>query len=90
MGKSPPLNGATPVSLPFGQHGMVSSGLPLMDALYTSFLPPSSLPKSRKPLALTPGSTIAVVAPASGAKEERVQRGCEILESLDFRVKRFS
>jgi muramoyltetrapeptide carboxypeptidase len=46
--------------------------------------------KSRKPLALTPGSTIAVVAPASAAKEERVQRGCETLESLDFRVKRFS
>ena len=60
-----------------------------MDALYTSFLPPSSMPKSRKPLALTPGSTIAVVAPASAAKEERVQRGCETLESLDFRVKRF-
>jgi len=30
-----------------------------------------------------------VVAPASSAKEERIQRGCETLERLDFRVQRF-
>lgn len=45
--------------------------------------------KPRKPLALLPGSTIAVVAPASPAKEERIQRGCETLERLDYRVKRY-
>ncbi len=43
----------------------------------------------RKPLALVPGSTIAVVAPASSAKEERIRRGCETLERLDYRVKRY-
>jgi muramoyltetrapeptide carboxypeptidase len=59
-------------------------------ALYTSFLPSSPMPKLRKPLALVPGSTIAVVAPASAANEDRVQRGCETLESLDYRVERFS
>src|SRR6202049_786207 len=58
--------------------------------LYTSFLPPSAMPKPRKPLALVPGSTIAVIAPASSAKEERIQRGCETLERLDYRVKRFN
>jgi len=42
-----------------------------------------------KPKALVPGSTIAVVAPASPAKEERIERGCETLERLDFRVKRY-
>lgn len=47
------------------------------------------MPKPRKPLALVPGSTIAVVAPASSAKEERIERGCETLERLDYRVKRF-
>jgi muramoyltetrapeptide carboxypeptidase len=47
------------------------------------------MPKSRKPFALAPGSTIAVVAPASSTKEERIQRGCETLSSLDFRVKRY-
>jgi muramoyltetrapeptide carboxypeptidase len=46
--------------------------------------------KPRKPPALVPGSTIAVVAPASSAKEERIQRGCETLERLDFRVKRYA
>ena len=46
------------------------------------------MPNPRKPLALVPGSTIAVVAPASSAKEERTQRGCETLERLDYRVKR--
>jgi muramoyltetrapeptide carboxypeptidase len=45
--------------------------------------------KPRKPLALVPGSTIAIVAPASAAKEERIQRGCEMLERLDYRVERF-
>lgn len=45
------------------------------------------MPNPRKPLALAPGSTIAVVAPASSAKEERIQRGCETLERLDYRVK---
>jgi len=45
--------------------------------------------KPRKPPALVPGSTIAVVAPASSAKEERIQRGCETLERLDYRVKRY-
>jgi muramoyltetrapeptide carboxypeptidase LdcA involved in peptidoglycan recycling len=45
--------------------------------------------KPRKSLALVPGSTIAVVAPASSAKEERIQRGCETLESLDYRVKKY-
>src|SRR5216684_1604296 len=59
-------------------------------ALYTPFLPLSPMPKPRKPLALVPGSTIAVVAPASSAKEERIQRGCETLESLDYRVKRYT
>jgi len=47
------------------------------------------MPTPRKPPALVPGSTIAVVAPASPAKEERIQRGCETLERLDYRVKRF-
>jgi muramoyltetrapeptide carboxypeptidase len=46
--------------------------------------------KPRKPPALVPGSTIAVVAPASSAKEDRIQRGCETLERLDFRVKRYA
>src|SRR5258708_4601836 len=55
--------------------------------LYPSFLSPSPMPNPRKPLALVPGSTIAVVAPASSAKEERIQRGCETLESLDWRVR---
>jgi muramoyltetrapeptide carboxypeptidase len=48
------------------------------------------MPKPRKPPALVPGSTIAVVALASAAKEERIQRGCETLERLDYRVKRFN
>jgi muramoyltetrapeptide carboxypeptidase len=47
------------------------------------------MPNPRKPLALVPGSTIAVVAPASSAKEERIQRGCETLERLDYRVRRY-
>jgi muramoyltetrapeptide carboxypeptidase len=32
------------------------------------------------------GSTISVIAPASGAKDERVKRGCENLASLSYRV----
>ena len=47
------------------------------------------MPNPRKPLALVPGSTIAVVAPASSAKKERIERGCETLERLDYRVKRY-
>src|ERR1700693_3228814 len=58
--------------------------------LYTSFLPPTSMPNPRKPKALVPGSTIAVVAPASSAKEDRIQRGCETLQRLDYRVKRYA
>src|SRR5580658_9141888 len=65
-------------------------GLRFAGPLYTSFLPPPSMPKPRKPPALVPGSTIAVVALASAAKEERIQRGCETLERLDYRVKRFN
>src|SRR5580692_8686869 len=57
--------------------------------VYSLFAAPS-MPNPRKPLALAPGSTIAVVAPASSAKEERIQRGCETLERLDYRVKRYS
>src|SRR5258707_4873102 len=62
----------------------------LPSALYTSVLSTTPMPKPRKPLALVPGSTIAVVAPASSAKEERILRGCETLERLDYRVKRFT
>src|ERR1700693_3522879 len=58
--------------------------------LYTSFLPPPSMPNPRKPLPLVAGSTIAEVAPASFAKEERIQRGGETLERLDYRVKRYA
>jgi muramoyltetrapeptide carboxypeptidase len=47
------------------------------------------MPKPRKPPALVPGSTIAVIAPASSAKEERILRGCETLGSLDYRVKSY-
>ena len=39
-----------------------------------------------KPPALIPGSTIAVVAPASAAKPERIKRGCENLTQMDYRV----
>ena len=44
------------------------------------------MPKVLKPLALVPGSTIAVVAPASSAKAERIRRGCENLARLDYRI----
>jgi muramoyltetrapeptide carboxypeptidase len=42
--------------------------------------------KPLKPPALAPGSTIAVVSPASSAKQDRVRRGCDNLEQLDYRV----
>jgi muramoyltetrapeptide carboxypeptidase len=44
------------------------------------------MPKPLKPPALVLGSTIAVVAPASSAKAERIRRGCEILTQMDYRV----
>jgi muramoyltetrapeptide carboxypeptidase len=44
------------------------------------------MPKPLKPQALVPGSTIAVVAPASSAKAERIQRGCDNLTQLDYQV----
>ena len=72
----------------FGQHLARGIGVRFTDALYNPFLLPPSMAKPRKPLALVPGSTIAVVAPASSAKEERIQRGCDTLERLDYRVKR--
>jgi muramoyltetrapeptide carboxypeptidase len=46
--------------------------------------------KPLKPPALAPGSTIAVVSPASSAKQERVRRGCDNLEQLDYRVRDIS
>jgi len=42
--------------------------------------------KALKPLALVAGSTIAVVAPASGTKVERIERGSENLERLGYHV----
>ena len=44
------------------------------------------MPKALKPPALVPGSTIAVVAPASSAKAERIRRGCDNLTQMDYRV----
>lgn len=44
------------------------------------------MPKPLKPPALVSGSAIVVVAPASTAKPERIERGCETLTRLDFRV----
>ena len=55
-------------------------------ALYTATLPASLMRKPSKPPALVPGSTIAVVAPASSAKPERIARGCQTLERLDYRA----
>jgi muramoyltetrapeptide carboxypeptidase len=46
----------------------------------------SPMSKVLKPMALVPGSTIAVVAPASAAKMDRIERGCENLMRLDYRV----
>jgi muramoyltetrapeptide carboxypeptidase len=48
------------------------------------------MPKPLKPPALVPGSTVAVVAPASSANEERIERGCENLQGLDYHVKRYA
>ncbi|MGH9681445.1 MAG: S66 peptidase family protein, partial [Candidatus Acidiferrales bacterium] len=42
--------------------------------------------KPLKPPALLPGSTIGVVAPASAAKAERIERGRDNLTRLDYRV----
>jgi muramoyltetrapeptide carboxypeptidase len=42
--------------------------------------------KVNKPSALVPGSIIAVVAPASSAKPERIARGCENLERLGLQT----
>ncbi len=55
-------------------------------ALYTSALQFISMPTPLKPPALIPGSTIAVVAPASSAKAERIARGCDNLERMDYRT----
>ena len=46
--------------------------------------------KPLKPPALASGSTIAVVSPASSAKQERVRRGCDNLEQLGYRVRDIS
>jgi muramoyltetrapeptide carboxypeptidase len=43
-----------------------------------------------KPQALSPGSNVAVISPASSAQEDRVIRGCRNLERLDFCVHRTS
>jgi muramoyltetrapeptide carboxypeptidase len=58
-------------------------------ALYTWISPLLPMKKLRKPPALAPGSTVAVLAPASSAREERIARGCETLQQLDYRVKRY-
>src|ERR1700676_1412662 len=52
--------------------------------VYFPLQPPMG--KSLKPLALIPGSRIAVVAPASSAKVERIARGCENLARLDYQT----
>ena len=44
------------------------------------------MPKPLKSHALAPGSTIAVISPASSAKQDRVRRGCDNLEQLGYRV----
>src|ERR1700730_15694922 len=48
------------------------------------------MPKPLKPHALAPGSTVAVISPASSAKQDRVRRGCDNLEQLDYRVQDIS
>ena len=48
------------------------------------------MPKPLKPLALAPGSTIAVVSPASSANQDRVRRGCDNLKQLQYRVEDIS
>jgi muramoyltetrapeptide carboxypeptidase len=59
-------------------------------ALYTCVWLSFLMPKPLKPPALDPGSTIAVVSPASSAKQDRLRRGCENLEQLDYRVREIS
>ena len=44
--------------------------------------------KPLKPPALLLGSTVAVISPASSAKEDRVNRGCETLEALGYRIRK--
>jgi muramoyltetrapeptide carboxypeptidase len=61
-----------------------------MGALYTSTLASSHMRKSHKPPALAPGSTIAVISPASGAKVDRLKQGYENLRRLDYRVRAIS
>jgi muramoyltetrapeptide carboxypeptidase len=48
------------------------------------------MPKPLKPHALAPGSTTAVISPASSAKQDRVRRGCDNLEQLGYRVQDIS
>lgn len=48
------------------------------------------MPKPLKPHALSQGSTIAVISPASAAKQDRVRRGCDNLEQLGYRVQDIS
>src|SRR5712692_11220441 len=58
----------------------------LTGAMYT----PAFMHKPLKPPALAPGSAIAVISPASSAKQDRVRRGCDNLEQLDYRVQDIS
>lgn len=48
------------------------------------------MPKPLKPPALAPGTTVAVISPASSAKQDRVRRGCDNLEQLGYRVQDIS
>jgi muramoyltetrapeptide carboxypeptidase len=68
------------------QPRLLEQSAPNASALYTSTSQTRFMPKPRKPPALTLGSTISVIAPASGAKDERVKRGTENLASLNYRV----
>jgi muramoyltetrapeptide carboxypeptidase len=52
-----------------------------------NFLP---LSRPRRPRALNPGDTVAVVAPASAAGRQRIERGVRALEKLGFRVRVFA
>ena len=46
----------------------------------------SSASKTRiKPLALLPGDTIGIVAPASGFKPEMFEAGCKVLSDLGYK-----
>jgi len=42
-----------------------------------------------KPRALRPGDTLAIVSPASAIDEDRLTRGCQLIESRGYRTKRF-